>query len=263
MWWCKTAVRAHARFAPLEPGVGLCRVLVHDKLYVDTEDHHITPHLILDGFWEMWVGRAMAQFVRRGDTAIDVGANYGYFSLLMANLVGKNGHVHAFEPNPPIYELLRRSIHINGLSSYVTAHSVALGAQEATSELIVPPNAPGGAAVRTHVIGDFPAGTPIQVRRLDAEIDWAKADFIKIDAEGAEAAIWAGMDGLLRGRRLKTAIIEFAAVRYPDPKQFLSDLTGHGFRLYELTHRQGVRRRTAAQILAKDPGREIMLLLRR
>lgn len=233
------------------------------KLFVDCTDHYIAPHLIFDGYWEMWVTQAIARLLRAGDTAIDVGANYGYFSLLMAARVGLSGRVHAFEPNPPIHELLSRTITTNGVGGRVKAHRLGLGAAEGEAELVVPPNGPGGARVRAPVAGQPMVGAPIQIRRLDSDPEWVEADLVKIDAEGAEADIWAGMTGLLRGSRLKTVIVEFTAGRYADPQGFLRELTGHGFRLYELTSARGPRRVSEAHVLAQDPMRDQMLLLRR
>ena len=50
---------------------------------------------------------------------VDVGANIGYFSLLAANLVGTEGTVYAFEPEPGNHELLRKNIELNSYSNIV------------------------------------------------------------------------------------------------------------------------------------------------
>lgn len=76
----------------------ICRVLGEYIMYVDPVDHGNTPHLALNGFWEAWVTLAIARQVQPGWRCVDVGANVGYFTLLMADLVGPEGAVLAVEP---------------------------------------------------------------------------------------------------------------------------------------------------------------------
>ena len=85
----------------------LCRVLGRYKMYVDCNDVGLAPHLMLDGYWEMHVTEAILRFVRSGMTVVDVGANQGYFTMLLADLVGPNGRVFAAEPNTHMMTLLR------------------------------------------------------------------------------------------------------------------------------------------------------------
>ncbi len=56
----------------------LCRILGRYKMYVDTRDVGIASHLMLEGFWELWVTMAMMRGVRRGSVVADIGANLGY-----------------------------------------------------------------------------------------------------------------------------------------------------------------------------------------
>src|SRR5258706_634264 len=69
---------------------------------------------------ESWVNRYDAlqvvwleSHLREGDTAIDVGAHYGIYSILMAAKCGQVGHVVAFEPDPYALEVLARNIALN------------------------------------------------------------------------------------------------------------------------------------------------------
>ena len=78
----------------------LCRTLGRFKMYVSTLDEGLAPHLISDGYWEMWTTRVMTEVVKAGMICIDAGANVGYYSVLMAELVGSGGRVIAAEPVP-------------------------------------------------------------------------------------------------------------------------------------------------------------------
>ena len=82
-------VRALCQTAYLGDHEALCRVLGRYKIYVDTRDIGIASHLMLEGYWEMWVTQAMMRMVRRGSVVADIGANLGYFTLLLADLTAE------------------------------------------------------------------------------------------------------------------------------------------------------------------------------
>ena len=56
-------------------------------------DLMLGPRLILDGFWEAWVTLAIGRHIQPGFHCVDVGANYGYYSLVMAAAAGATGRV--------------------------------------------------------------------------------------------------------------------------------------------------------------------------
>jgi FkbM family methyltransferase len=242
----------------------LCRMLGRFKLYVDTRDIGIAPHLMLDGFWEMWVTEVIAAMVRPGMVVADIGANLGYFTVLMAQLVGRTGHVHAFEPNPRMVDLLHRSLEVNGFSQHVSLHQVGLCAENGTDlALIIPPGEPKNAHIVSlgEVLPEH--GVRVPGVRLDSRAEWAKIEFAKIDVEGAEQLIWAGSQGLLDNRTLKTVILEFTPGRYADPGDFLDRLTAPGFTLSRIDYHVGIEPITKQDVLARDPTVDIMLVLQR
>ncbi len=73
-------MRALCESAYLGDETALCRVLGRYKMFVDTSDNSLSPHLMLDGYWEMWLTEALARAIRPGMTVVDVGANLGYFT---------------------------------------------------------------------------------------------------------------------------------------------------------------------------------------
>lgn len=78
------------------------------RLKLEFEDVS-APHIYF-GYYEEDETRAISQLVRPGMTVLDIGANIGYYTLLMADLVGPLGRVHAFEPNPTMVVRLRCNI---------------------------------------------------------------------------------------------------------------------------------------------------------
>jgi len=257
----EAVIRGLCQNAYLGGGTALCRVLGRYKMFVDTGDVGVSSHLLLDGYWESWTTEAMLRFVRPGMTALDVGANLGYFTTLMAELVGPSGHVLAFEPNPPIAERLRKTIAVNGFAARAAVHEIALGAEEGGATLIVPPGEPKNA----HVIAGQPVSgaTSVARKRLDAIPEALDADFIKIDVEGAEEDMWRGMEGMLARGRPMTIFLEFTPGRYASPARFLDEILDCGFALAIIDLVHGVRPISREAVLAGPPAEDQMLVLTR
>src|SRR5689334_7979121 len=81
-----------------------------------------------------WIAK---QLLKPGDTALDIGANIGLLTLWMAKLVGAQGAVHGFEPNPILCRMIKAAIIRNGAEN-TQLHAIALGAQFGEMELRVP-----------------------------------------------------------------------------------------------------------------------------
>lgn len=260
-WRHEAVIRGLCQTAYLGDHTAICRILGRYKMYVDTRDVGVASHLMLDGYWEMWNTEAIVHLVKPGMTVLDIGAHCGYFSVLLADLVGPTGRLLSFEPNPPMAELLRRTVAINGFGARTTVHEVALGAENGVATLEVPKNEPKNA----HVIQEKggPGTVEVPLRRADEIADALEADFIKIDAEGAEQAIWQGLRNILSRNRALTILLEFAAIRYRDPAAFLDEILAHGFHLAEVDLVGGVQVRTRRQILDASPSEDQMLLLTR
>ncbi len=233
---CESEIRALCRSVFLGDYTSLCRVLGRYKMYVDTRDIGIAAHLLMDGFWEMWVTEAMMRHVRQGMTVLDVGANLGYFSLLLADLTGPTGRVLSFEPNPHMSSLARRSLEINGFSPWSTLHEVALGDSSGEVQFSARLDHPGGA----HVVVGGEGAFSVPVRRLDAIPGALDADFIKMDVEGYEHHVWRGMTQILARKRPLTIFMEFNISRFENPRGFLEEIAGHGFSSRIVDFQQGV-----------------------
>lgn len=218
----KNAIRAQCQAVGLADGAVLCRVLGRYKMYVPAEDRSLAPHLALDGYWELWLTRFLLRTLRAGMRVADIGANVGYYSLLMAEMVGEAGHVLAIEPNPAVAPLLRDNLLMGGFAARSTVAEVALGAAaEEGRRLAVPGGAPMNAAL-------MPAGAEgghaVRVTTLDALLEgWPRLDLVKIDAEGAEAEILQGMAATL-ARWRPHLVVEINAARGYDAAALLRRL---------------------------------------
>lgn len=220
----EAAIRRRVQTAYLGDGIVLARVLGRHKIFLRTSDRGFACHLMLDGFWEMWLTQYLASWVRPGMTVVDVGANYGYYTLLLADAVGEAGHVIAVEPNPDAVSLLSESVLLNGHAGRTRIVPQALGAAAGQRLLFLPDGEPKNATLVDQA--DLAGGRTVEVSTVTLdEVARAcpKVDLVKIDAEGAEQEIVAGMAGLI-ARDRPILVLEYNAARYAEPRAFLDRL---------------------------------------
>jgi FkbM family methyltransferase len=256
-------IRAMCRTVYLGDSTVLARVLGRYKMFVDTRDTGISTHLMLEGYWEMWVTEAMLRHVRRGSTVIDVGANLGYYTILMADLTGAEGRVLAFEPNPALVQRAERSVAVNGMGNFTTVHACAVGDEDGFVTMTIPEFEPGGAQAKATAKGTVAGANTMPVRRLDSFPEALDAELIKIDVEGYEREVFRGMRGILdRGHPL-TLFMEFTVARYPDPVGFLHEILAEGFTFEIIDYLGGIRPTTIEEIMGRSHIIDHMLCFRR
>lgn len=218
------SIRRRVQTAYLGHGLVLARILGRHKIFLRSSDRGFACHLMLDGFWEIWLTQFLAEKVKPGMTVVDVGANYGYYTLLMGDAVGETGCVISVEPNPDAVALLAESVTLNGFGPRTRLVSQALGAEAGSALLFTPDSEPKNAMLVSE--SGLPGGRTrtVPVTTLDAvALHGPRIDLIKIDAEGAEEAIVAGMQAVMTRDR-PTLVLEYNAARYADPDGFLEGL---------------------------------------
>ena len=252
----RNAFQEHCRasVSALYTGQGtlLCRVLGGALCYVDAADVSVAPHLAMDGFWETWNSVALGRSVRRGWRVADVGANHGCYTLLLAMLVGPEGHVTAIEPNPRLFQLLQRSVAANGLGDRVTLLPYAAASVNGDVELRVPRGSSGDGSLARRYSGELDTFRVPQ-RRLDEVIE-GPLDFLKIDAEGADYDALMGARGLLPSERPAAILLEHHAPFHASPIERLQGLVADGFALAYVTDAGDVAPTSIAGI-AEQPQR--------
>jgi FkbM family methyltransferase len=152
-------------------------------------------------------------------TAIDVGANIGAFTAVIARGVGPDGHVHAFEPLAQNRRRLRRNLELNGLAN-VSIHDAAVADREGTAELAT--YGPGYESWASLTRGDvaLPSGTLEPAERLAtptttldsfcARAAIERVAALKVDVEGAEGRVLSGARELLAARRVELLLLELS-----------------------------------------------------
>lgn len=209
------------------------------QIIVDTRDFSITPHILTYGYWELWVTKAVLEIVKKDMIVLEVGANFGYYTLLTASLVGERGKVHAFEATPSIFENLFHTVNINGFYDRVTlVNRAVFDVSNRDLTLYTFEHCWGG-----NTIARIPEEylkrrledktTSIQVKSISLDdfvgnLPSNRIDFIKVDAQGSEPFIFKGMTNLIDANQQLKAIIEFEPklIQCLDvsPSSFLSDI---------------------------------------
>ena len=172
---------------------------------------------LLYGTFERAELNFVSQYLRPGDSAMDIGANVGIFSVVMGATVGTQGAVYAFEPVAANVLRLEKNLQKNTLGN-VEVFPLALGASDGELQLRMAID-PAYASLR-EVEAGFGNGTnvPIQVRRLDGvweALGSPPISLVKIDVEGAEMDVLRGAMNFLTTCR-PTLLVEANSVRELD-----------------------------------------------
>jgi FkbM family methyltransferase len=176
-----------------------------------------TNEVIGSGIWcygvfDLIVGEAILRLLDKGETALDIGANIGQFSTLMARRVGLNGKVFSFEPHSDLYhELVTNcSLYIN-IQKTLRAHNSALGKNSGSGTLIIPKEF-GGNRGTSKVGTDGPKDGDtfkIKIETLDEVCEALRSIGVcKIDVEGHEAEVLKGAARTLRQKKIRDIIYE-------------------------------------------------------
>jgi FkbM family methyltransferase len=176
-------------------------------IWTDARDESVGHLLRTVGANEPEEGVFIRGQLRPGMRVVDVGANIGYFTRMMADAVGPTGHVVALEPEPHNYATLRKNLAHAGASN-VTALRCAAGASRAQLRLTITPTLHGGHYLAAQGPADE-SHVEVEVIPLDDLLDpTAAVDFVKIDIEGFDHLAVAGLQETLH-RHKPLVFVEF------------------------------------------------------
>ena len=226
----------------------LCRsaFLNAAPFYVDSRDIMSGFHVCAQKVWEINTITLFRKVVAPGDAVIEVGANIGFFAVVLNRLVGPTGRFHVVEAQPRTFALLRKTMELNFGFEFAMQRVEQFAAYSADDADLVFSFIPersannamamgGGMGTGTTGDGSGSGGggdhdepvarvdsrsvgsTMVKGWTLDTKFkDWAKIDLIKIDVEGAEDDVWRGMRGLVRRHPNMRVIMEVNSGRMAD-----------------------------------------------
>lgn len=177
-------------------------------MYVHGEqDRYVSRCIREEGVWEPYETSLVLSLLRPGDVFLDVGANIGYFTVLAASLVGEEGAVFAFEPDPDNYRLLLANAELNGLEHCITAVEAALSDAAGEGQLYLSEDNLGdhqvyaGDGLRSSLPIALCQGSQYLAGRLQ------RLDLVKVDTQGSEFQVIAGLMPLLAALDAKPRLI--------------------------------------------------------
>jgi FkbM family methyltransferase len=228
----------------------------------------ISREVCFTGRYEPQETQLVQRLLRPGMVVVDVGANWGYFTLVCAHLVGPSGRVIALEPHPRLASMLSANIADNVvLSEVVAAHRVAAGARSESKAFVGFDERDGNWGVSRAALGtevpDFESRTVALDLFLDAlfpdapflndafvaDCRRSRVDLVKIDIEGAEADAIRGMAGGIERHRYRYVLLECHPAELArlgtTVEQCLAPFRRAGYRGWHIDHSAGMHRRAA------------------
>jgi FkbM family methyltransferase len=194
-----------------------------NKMYIIPPDSALSRELLLCGIYEKGGVRVFHELIRRGMNVVDLGANIGYFTLIAAKLVGPEGKVFAFEPEPKNFSVLQRNVSMNGYENVILVQE-AVSDKKGVAQLHL--RSDSWAHSLSSSNGDI-GSISVPVTSLDQFFsEDAAIDFIKMDIEGAEGKAIQGMERILGKGDVKAMVVEF----------HLTELEGQGSSFEEAWH---------------------------
>ena len=195
------------------------------------------------GTLEAGTSAVLQTLAPEGGTVIDVGANVGTLTLPAARRVGPAGQVIAIEAAPRMADLLSTTVRMNGLD-WVAVHAVAAGDKDGAQRLNL-------SAQTTHnsmfELEDTTETIDIQSVRLDSLVaPGGRVDLVKIDVEGAELAVWLGMQRVVADNPDIAVVLEFGPSHLRKAGQSIAGwfetLQSTGLKAWEIDEASGMVR---------------------
>lgn len=192
------------------------------QIALDLEERYsnektIASYLRSGRYYEPDVSLALTRLIREGDSVVDVGANVGFFTVLLGALTGPSGRVLSIEPGAHNLSRLKANLALNGFG-HVSVLEQPVTDKEGEVTFFINSDDSGGNALWDP--GHFPGNQRTQANPIAhtveaTTLDRAVADaglplprLIKIDTEGAEQRVLEGACRLLQNRQVPHIIAE-------------------------------------------------------
>lgn len=196
---------------PIGPTV-VCTNYGFDIVVDPIVDKGLERSIYYTGTYEAGTLDIITKCLRKGDSFIDIGCNIGLMSLLASKLIGINGTVYSFEPEPKIFSIFQKNIELNKLNN-IYVYNIALGSNNYNATIYSNLNASRGSAslIKSHEVNS--EGVVVSTQTLDEFItknNISNIRMVKIDVEGWEMEVLKGGKRFFSGSDAPIICIEYS-----------------------------------------------------
>jgi len=162
---------------------------------------------------------------------VDVGANVGYYTIVLAQKVGKNGKVIAIEPDPETFNILKKNCELNNLAN-VELHNVAISDQEGSLKFFKSETHSGKSSLVPNSSSQTITVNSITLDNLLGK-NFSQIHWLKIDVEGFEFFVLKGSASILPITQniLIEVHEEIMRKQNQKPEELIKILTDSGFKV--------------------------------
>ena len=193
-----------------------------------------------EGIYEPEETEVLKHLISKDDIVFDIGANFGYYTILMLRQIwGGGGGVHSFEPLPETFLKLKKNIALNGFADNISLNNVALGERNGELTIRYPKRFGSGLATFSDPYNDLLSKRVCSITTLDnyiSEKNIKNISFIKCDVEGYELFVLKGFQLLSKLELLPIWLLETQWVTTKGlgyhPKDIFSYLKKFGYCFY-------------------------------
>ena len=178
------------------------------QLYLHGEqDLYVSRRIREEGIWEPYETSLLLSLLQPGDVFVDVGANIGYFSILAATVVGEQGTVYAFEPDPENYRLIEANVALNNLQGRIHPVQAGLSSAAGDGQLFLSDDNLGDHQI--YPTGESRATVPVALVNGDEYLAGRlqRLELLKVDTQGSEYEVMLGLLPLLQRLAVPPRII--------------------------------------------------------
>ena len=224
-------------------------------LFVRAEDGGVAHQLIMYREYEPYESSLVRKHVKPGMTVYNIGANLGYYTILVSECVGSKGKVYAFEPAPANFKLLEKNVTENKLTN-VEIFQIAFGTEKGSAALSLSSTNSGD-----HRLQEISSRNQVvvDVESIDSfiSVSHAQPDVIIMDVQGAEYDV---LQGALHVTNAKEPLIIFTEFwpgglneRSPEgARKMLEVLERAGMAVYIIEEKSRSITTTSTELLLKS-----------
>jgi FkbM family methyltransferase len=230
------------RFAPRHPFPARFEVEGRQIAFWCDLRNSLAREVYFLGTYEPQETLLLGSLLHPGVSFVDVGAHWGYFSLLAAVRVGPEGRVLAIEADPRVFDTLRRTLDLNAGSSVEAVH-IAVGDRGGTLVLHGFDEQADNWGVSSIANGQGGTSFSVPSQPLDALLEShqvSEVQLLKMDIEGAEILALRGAERLLKEKRIHRMLLEVHPQQLErlgsSASELLQLLRGHGYQLWAVDH---------------------------